>query len=84
MWYSTCLKGCRKNQRAIQCDECDEWFHAKCSGISDRENADLSANQNTNWYCFKCVFSFDLDDCNKSDVATSEIPNSNVDVTQGA
>ena len=23
-----CAKGCRKNQRAVQCDECDRWFRA--------------------------------------------------------
>ena len=74
------LKGCRKNQRAIQCDV---RFHAKCSGVSDREYADLSADENTNWYCFKCVFPFDLDDCNKLDVVTGKNSKSNVDVTQG-
>ena len=25
-----CSKGCRKNQRAVQCDDCDTWYHAKC------------------------------------------------------
>ena len=23
-----CSKGCRRNQKAIQCDNCDLWFHA--------------------------------------------------------
>ena len=73
-----CPKGCRNNQRAIQCDECNVWFHTKCSGISNGEYADLRANQNMNWYCFKCVFPFELDD-----VPNGEIPNSNVDVTRG-
>ena len=29
-----CSKGCRKNQKAIQCDDCDVWFHAKCIGVN--------------------------------------------------
>lgn len=27
---TVCSKGCRKNQKAIQCDSCDGWFHVKC------------------------------------------------------
>ena len=75
-----CLKGCRKNQKAIQCDDCDVWFHAKCSGVTDGEYANLSVNSNTNWYCFKCVFPFELNDCNGMDVAAGvgQIPNNDV------
>ena len=32
-----CKKGCRRNQRAVQCDECDLWCHAKCAGITNEE-----------------------------------------------
>ena len=32
-----CAKGCRKNQRAVQCDECDRWFHSKCIIMNHRE-----------------------------------------------
>ena len=28
-----CSKGCRKAQKAIQCDICDQWFPAKCIGM---------------------------------------------------
>ena len=27
---AVCHKGCKRNQKAIQCDSCDAWFHAKC------------------------------------------------------
>ena len=37
-----CTKGCRKNQRAVQCDECDRWFHAKCINMNHREYLDIS------------------------------------------
>ena len=32
-----CGKGCRRNQRAVQCDECDLWHHAKCIGMTYEE-----------------------------------------------
>ena len=38
-----CTKGCRKNQRAVQCDECDRWFHAKCINMNHHEYLDISA-----------------------------------------
>lgn len=28
-----CSRGCRKALKAIQCDICDQWFHAKCIGM---------------------------------------------------
>ena len=34
---AVCKKGCRRNQRAVQCDECDLWYHAKCSGITNED-----------------------------------------------
>ena len=30
-----CSKGCLKNQKAIQCDDCDVWFHTKCFNCSN-------------------------------------------------
>ena len=29
-----CLRPCKRNQCAIQCDMCDEWIHLKCTVIS--------------------------------------------------
>ena len=34
---TVCSKGCRKNQKAIQCDSCDGWFHAKCINMKTSE-----------------------------------------------
>ena len=36
-----CHKGCRQNQKAIQCDSCDEWFHAKCINMKTTEYSEL-------------------------------------------
>ena len=30
-----CAKSVRSNQKAIQCDGCDSWFHKNCGSISD-------------------------------------------------
>lgn len=32
-----CSRGCRKTQKTIQCDICDQWFHAKCIGMKALE-----------------------------------------------
>lgn len=50
-----CAKGCRKHQRAVQCDECDRWFHAKCVNMNHREYLDAS-DLPTNWSCMDCLF----------------------------
>ena len=50
-----CAKGCRKNQRAVECDECDRWFHAKCISMNQREYLDAS-DLATNWSCMDCLF----------------------------
>ena len=49
-----CLRGCRVNQRAVQCDGCDIWFHTKCTGISQVEYANLSKPE-SNWFCMGCI-----------------------------
>ena len=48
-------KGSTGNQRAVQCDECDLWFHAKCTGITNEEFKNI-AQPNINWFCGKCLF----------------------------
>ena len=49
-----CQKGCRSNQRAIQCDQCDRWFHAKCLHMSQEEYSRLGEPSLT-WYCHTCL-----------------------------
>ena len=50
-----CTKGCRKNQRAVQCDECDRWFHAKCINMNHHEYLDISALAAYR-SCMDCLF----------------------------
>jgi hypothetical protein len=47
---TNCKKGVRSNQRAIQCDFCDEWTHMKCTTISLSQYNKLSTSDET-FYC---------------------------------
>lgn len=51
-----CLKGCRKNQKAIQCDECQGWFHAKCISMPSSEYNLHALSNDSNWSCNSCLF----------------------------
>ena len=51
-----CLKGCRRNQKAIQCDECQGWFHAKCINMSSIEYNYHLQDTDSNWSCNSCLF----------------------------
>ena len=48
-----CAKPCKKNQRALQCDSCDRWAHAKCSHVTIREYNRLSTCEDI-WLCSTC------------------------------
>ena len=52
---TVCSKGCRKNQKAIQCDSCDGWFHAKCINMKTTEYSRL-CNASMAWECETCLF----------------------------
>lgn len=50
-----CSRGCRKAQKAIQCDICDQWFHAKCIGMKASEYNQL-CDLTKAWQCLKAYF----------------------------
>ena len=52
---AVCKKGCKRNQRAVQCDECDLWYHAKCTGITNEDYKSI-AQPRANWSCNDCLF----------------------------
>ena len=68
-------KGCRANQKAVQCDECDRWFHAKCMNMNHREYLDVS-DSTANWCCTVCLFpgpfSPTNSDCNMKTTASND------------
>ena len=51
---TNCKEGVRSNQRAIQCDLCDEWTHMKYTTISLSQFNKLSTSDET-FYCTKCI-----------------------------
>lgn len=40
--------------KAVQCEVCEVWFHAKCHGISDDAYKVLQKEQSVHWYCRGC------------------------------
>ena len=49
-----CSKTVKSNQRGIQCDECDSWYHAKCCEVS-KELYNVLANSPCIWLCPRCT-----------------------------
>ena len=48
-------KGCRKNQKSIQSDLYDIWFHSKCINTGSAKFNQLS-DSSMAWRCMKCLF----------------------------
>ncbi|XP_048579020.1 uncharacterized protein LOC125560735 [Nematostella vectensis] len=51
-----CQKPTRSNQRAIQCDECDMWYHTKCIAMTAQSYDRLGSDSQLAWLCNKCLF----------------------------
>ena len=51
---SRCNRAVRSNQRGICCDQCNRWFHIRCSNISTEDYTLLSSNSET-WVCLSCT-----------------------------
>ena len=49
-----CNKVVRSNHRAIQCDICDKWIHAKCNHINKTRYETFIETSDLKWNCFKC------------------------------
>ena len=48
-----CEKPVKSNQKGIQCDGCDRWFHIKCGHLPSDIYSKLS-NSNDPWFCSTC------------------------------
>ena len=42
-----------KTHYALQCDQCDQWVHYKCEGLT-RKQLELENGRLTTWFCNKC------------------------------
>lgn len=50
-----CLQAVRSNQRGVQCDFCDVWYHVKCMKMNTQIYQAL-ANSSCIWECADCDF----------------------------
>ncbi|CAC5392706.1 unnamed protein product [Mytilus coruscus] len=51
-----CCKLVKRNDKAIQCDECDLWIHTRCTSVDNTTYAKLQ-NTTDQWFCQNCVAS---------------------------
>ncbi|KAK6980152.1 formin-like protein 14 [Biomphalaria glabrata] len=77
-----CRKVCTMKQKAIQCDTCDEWYHASCLHMNTPVYYALG-NKDASWHCVPCGLpqftsglfdSFDADTSNPYNILNT-IPN---------
>ena len=71
-----CAKIVAKNHRAINCDICNYWVHAKCNHINKTAYESLMNDQKT-WSCIKCVNnSLPFLDCSDETIKEGNFSNS--------
>ena len=85
-----CEQGCYWRQRAICCEDCETWYHAKCIGMPEAIYLPLTKSDES-FTCFNCgvpnlssrlfdtVFANTESDCDlssKSSIFSSDIPES--------
>ena len=61
---SKCLKIVYDNTNSICCDDCQNWFHQRCSGLKLKEISIYAKNKDLIFYCeyclkYKCAFCTD-------------------------
>ena len=49
----TCCRPVKVNQRRIQCDSCDRWYHTKCC-LFDDKIYNILAGSSCSWICPPC------------------------------
>ena len=48
-----CCKSVKSNQKAIQCDSCDQWIHIVCNNTTNEQYEQLKT-QDDLWVCILC------------------------------
>jgi len=53
-----CLKLVKEKEKGIQCELCDDWFHAPCVDLPDEAYKLLGKLEAVHWFCQKCNGNF--------------------------
>ena len=48
-----CGRACKTNQHSICCDDCDQWIHKECFGITTASYSELGEKSDP-WFCPTC------------------------------
>ena len=49
-----CKRPVAKTHYALQCDQCDQWVHYKCEGLTREQYLKLESDRLTTWFCNRC------------------------------
>ena len=51
----SCDNSVKKGEKGVSCDECQQWWHAKCSKFSDEQYTWLEENISIRFLCKECT-----------------------------
>ena len=51
-----CDKPVKRNQKAIECEECFKWYHVKCTSITAKSYENFGNDSKLVWICNICAF----------------------------
>ena len=49
-----CDKCVTAKDQGLQCEVCNEWFHARCQKISEDTYSSIKNEDSVHWYCYTC------------------------------
>ncbi|KAK7793020.1 hypothetical protein R5R35_004453 [Gryllus longicercus] len=82
---ASCSKQIRENSSSLSCVNCKNWFHKKCSDLSDEKFKNIAAESKkkgqTNWRCSGCLSEGSIvesDDEDGMDVDVSSSPTNEI------
>ena len=72
-----------KTHYAPQCDQCDQWVHYKCEGLTRKQYLELENDRLTTWFCNKCKLPNVITATSTLHLATSNFYQPRSDTTTG-
>ena len=67
-----CKRLVKDNDKGVQCDICEHWYHANCVKISSDVYSVISVKEDLDWYCVTCKRGIKQ---NKKDLNTLHLEN---------